>query len=109
MLGLGDREDQEATMNMAEAATYDQFETYLGISMGQQMALEQGNDVRLRILEHLQGAGNITSSNSMIVKEINSRMRTANEYLLAIRNTSQEMLTTFTAHLNDIRSTLKRL
>ncbi|MGM9732537.1 MAG: tape measure protein [Prevotella sp.] len=109
MLGLGDREDQGATMNMAEAATYDQFETYLGIAMGQQMALEQGNDVRLRILEHLQGAGNITSSDSMIVKEINSRMRTANEYLLAIRNTSQEMLTTFTAHLNDIRSTLKRL
>lgn len=109
MLGLGDREDQGSTMNMAEAATYDQFETYIGIAMGQQMALEQGNDVRLRILEHLQGAGNITSSNSMIVKEINSRMRTANEYLLAIRNTSQEMLTTFTAHLNDIRSTLKRL
>lgn len=109
MLGLGDREDQGATMNMAEAATYDQFETYIGIAMGQQMALEQGNDVRLRILEHLQEAGNITSSNSMIVKEINSRMRTANEYLLAIRNTSQEMLTTFTAHLIDIRSTLKRL
>ena len=94
---------------MAEAATYDQFETYLGIAMAQQMALEQGNDVRVRILEFIQALGGVTSPDSNVVKEINARMRTANEYLLAIRNSNQEILTTFTEHLNDIRSTLKRL
>ena len=109
MLGLGDHADQTATMNMAEAATYDQFETYLGIAMAQQMALEQGNDVRVRILESIQALGGVTSPDSNVVKEINARMRTANEYLLAIRNSNQEILTTFTEHLNDIRSTLKRL
>lgn len=109
MLGLGDHADQTATMNMSEAATYDQFETYLGIAMAQQMALEQGNDVRVRILEFIQALGGVTSPDSNVVKEINARMRTANEYLLAIRNSNQEILTTFTEHLNDIRSTLKRL
>ena len=109
LFGIGDHTDQTATMNMAEAATYDQFEIYLGIAMAQQMALEQGNDVRVRILESIQKLGGVTSPDSNLVKEINARMRTANEYLLAIRNSNQEMLSTFSEYLNDIRSTLKRL
>ena len=109
LFGIGDHTDQTATMNMAEAATYDQFEMYLGIAMAQQMALEQGNDVRVRILESIQKLGGVTSPDSNLVKEINARMRTANEYLLAIRNSNQEMLSTFSEYLNDIRSTLKRL
>ncbi len=36
--------DQTATASMAEKATYDQFETYLGIATAQQIALEQMKD-----------------------------------------------------------------
>lgn len=109
MLGLGEKADQTATLNMAEAATYDQFETYLGIAMGQQMALEQGNAVRIRILESIHALGGDTSVDSNVVKEMNARMRTANEYLLAIRNSNEAMLTTFDTRMKDILIALKRL
>lgn len=36
--------DQTATASMAEKATYDQFDTYLGIATAQQIALEQIKD-----------------------------------------------------------------
>ena len=36
--------DQTTTMSMAEKATYDQFETWLGIAVAQQIALEQIKD-----------------------------------------------------------------
>lgn len=38
------KKDQTATASMADKATYDQFETYLGIATAQQIALEQMKD-----------------------------------------------------------------
>ena len=42
--GSGSGSDQTATASMAEKATYDQFDTYLGIATAQQIALEQIKD-----------------------------------------------------------------
>ena len=109
LFGLVDKEDQTASTNMAEKATYDQFETYLGIAMGQQMALEQGNDTRVKILDSLSSMCELTSKDAGIVKEINARMRTANEYLLSIKNSNEEILSVFSNYLNSISNTLKRL
>lgn len=38
------KKDQTTTVSMAEKATYDQFDTYLGIATAQQIALEQIRD-----------------------------------------------------------------
>lgn len=87
LMGTSAHEDQRATMNtMAEAATYDQFETYLGIAMGQQMALEQGNEVRQHILATLQAMGGIASPGSNYQEQIFNRLGTTNDYLLTIRD-----------------------
>jgi hypothetical protein len=115
MLGLGKQnEDQRATMNnMAEAATYDQFETYLGIAMGQQLALEQGNDVRREILQQLRnmGGGSLSTSDGSInyVSEIRNMITTTNEYLLAIKVASEAIRRDFEPILNGIRDNTSRL
>ena len=109
LMGLDEKADQTATMNMAEAATYDQFETYLGIAMGQQMSLEQGNDVRRQILSALESMNELTSPDGDVVREINSRMRTANEYLLDIRNSNREILSVIITRLSSIEGQLTRL
>lgn len=115
LLGLGQQnEDQRATMNnMAEAATYDQFELYLGIAMGQQLALEQGNDVRREILQQLKNmnGGSLDTSDGSInyVSEIRNMMTTTNEYLLAIKIASEAIRRDFEPILSGIRDNTSRL
>lgn len=102
--------DQTATMNMSEKATYDQFETYLGIAVAQQMATLQGNEVRLQILNTLQDMRGITSSNGgETVKEIRSLLNTTNEYLLDIKRSNRAMLEQFGSQIDNIISKLTRI
>lgn len=110
LMGLGsNHKDQTATMNMAEAATYDQFETYLGIAVAQQMATIQGNNVRQQILSTLQAMSGITSPDGDTVREIRSMLGTTNEYLLDLKRSNRAILTQFGERLDTIVSRLKTL
>ena len=111
MLGINDREyqDQQATVNMADKATYDQFELYLGIAMAQQIATEQGNAVRQQILSTLQTMSGITSPNGDTVKEIRSMLRTTNEHLYAIKSATEGIRQEFMPRLQSIDNKLSRL
>lgn len=102
-------EDQGAAMNMAESATYDQFELYLGIATAQQINGEQQLSIQQQILATLQSMTGITSPGGETVKEISSRMRTANEYLLSIRDSNKAILDTMSRKLDVINANLSRL
>ena len=101
--------DQEAHVNMADKATYDQFELYLGIATAQQIALEQGNDVRKQILSTLQTMSGITSPNGETVKEIRSMLRTTNEHLYAIKTATEGIRAEFMPRLQSIDNKLSKL
>ena len=101
--------DQEAHMNMADKATYDQFELYLGIATAQQIAIEQGNDVRKQILSTLQAMSGITSPNGDTVKEIRSMLRTTNEHLYAIKLATEGIRQEFMPKLQSIDNKLSKL
>ena len=101
--------DQEAHVNMADKATYDQFELYLGIATAQQIALEQGNDVRRQILATLQTMSGITSPNGDTVKEIRSMLRTTNEHLYAIKTATEGIRAEFMPRLQSIDNKLSKL
>lgn len=101
--------DQEAHVNMADKATYDQFELYLGIATAQQIALEQGNDVRRQILTTLQTMSGITSPNGDTVKEIRSMLRTTNEHLYAIKTATEGIRAEFMPRLQSIDNKLSKL
>ena len=109
LMGTGNASDQTATMNMADKATYDQFETYLGIAVAQQMATLQGNDVREQILATLRGMTGITSPGGDTVKEIRSLLNTSNEYLLDIKRTNRAILEQFGMKIDNIISKLTKL
>lgn len=110
LMGTGTSTDQSATMNMAEKATYDQFETYLGIAVAQQMATLQGNDVRMQILSTLQGMAGITSTDGgETAREIRTLLGTTNEYLLDIKRSNRAMLEQFGVKLDNITQKLQRL
>lgn len=109
LLGINDHQDQEATMSLAEAATYDQFELYLGIATAQQIALEQGNVVRQQILSTLQTMGQITSPTNPTLLEMRNMFSTANEYLLDIKRSNREILDSFSVKIDSIIGKLKRL
>lgn len=110
LMGTGTSTDQSATMNMAEKATYDQFETYLGISVAQQMATLQGNEVRMQILSTLQGMAGITSTDGgETAREIRTLLGTTNEYLLDIKRSNRAMLEQFGVKLDNITNKLQRL
>lgn len=109
LLGTGNTSDQTATMNMADKATYDQFETYLGIAVAQQMATLQGNDVREQILATLRGLTGITSPGGDTVKEIRSLLNTSNEYLLDIKRTNRAILEQFGMKIDNIIGKLTKL
>ena len=108
-MGTGKSTDQSATMNMADKATYDQFETYLGIAVAQQMATLQGNEVRLQILATLQAMSGITSPNGDTVKEIRAMLNTTNEYLLDIKRSNRQILEQFGIKLDAIKERLSRI
>ena len=109
LMGTGNTQDQGATMNMADKATYDQFETYLGIAVAQQMATLQGNDVREQILATLRGLTGITSPGGDTVKEIRSLLNTTNEYLLDIKRTNRSILEQFGMKIDNIIGKLTKL
>ena len=109
LMGTGNAKDQTATMNMADKATYDQFETYLGIAVAQQMAMLQGNEVRLQILATLQAMTGITSPNGDTVKEIRTMLNTTNEYLLDIKRSNRSILNLFADKLDTIITRLQGL
>lgn len=101
--------DQEAHVNMADKATYDQFELYLGIATAQQIALEQGNDVRKQILSTLQMMGGIASPNGNTVMEIRSMLRTTNEHLYAVKIATEGIRAEFLPRLQSIDNKLSKL
>lgn len=109
LFGLTVYEDQEATMNTVDKATYDQFETWLGIAVAQQMATLQGNEVRLQILATLQAMSGITTPGSDTVKEIRAMLNTTNEYLLAIKKATENIYNQFGAKLDMMNSKLTGL
>lgn len=94
--------DQEATANMADKATYDQFELYLGIATAQQIALEQGNSVRETILASLSSLQTATDARGLVVNEIRSLAQIRNEYLLDIKKSNREMLDSFGQKMDDM-------
>ena len=100
--GAHKQADQKATANMADKATYDQFELYLGIATAQQIALEQGNDVRLQILDTLNAMQQISSPNGAVTAEIRNLVQTSNEYLLDIKKSNRLILDNFGQKMDDI-------
>ena len=96
-------------MNTVDKATYDQFETWLGIAVAQQMATLQGNEVRLQILATLQAMSGITTPGSDTVKEIRAMLNTTNEYLLAIKKATENIYNQFGAKLDMMNSKLTGL
>ena len=94
--------DQKATANMADKATYDQFELYLGIATAQQIALEQGNSVRDTILASLSSLQTATDARGLVVNEIRSLAQIRNEYLLDIKKSNREMLDSFGQKMDDM-------
>lgn len=109
LLGISDQQDQGATMSLAEAATYDQFELYLGIATAQQIALEQGNSVRQQILSTLQTMGQITSPTNPTLLEMRDMFNTTNEYLLDIKLSNRKILDSFSVQLESINAKLRKL
>jgi DNA repair exonuclease SbcCD ATPase subunit len=85
LMGTYNPDDQEATMNMADKATYDQFELFLGIATGQELLLAQQKEIQQKILETVQASKGITSSDTNYGEEIFNRLGTTNEYLLATK------------------------
>jgi DNA repair exonuclease SbcCD ATPase subunit len=90
ILGTSVYPDQNATVNMADKATYDQFETYLGIATSQQICSEQQLGVQQQILSTLQTLSGITGgSDSPQMRELCGLMSLNNDYLLTIRETGK--------------------
>lgn len=106
MLGLNQGGTDSATMNMADKATYDQFELYLGIANSQLMVSEQHKQIAQQILSRLESMNGITSPDSVSYGErIYTRLGTTNEYLLATKNYVRDIL----AEMNNIKQSLNRL
>lgn len=109
LMGTTKAATQDATMNMADKATYDQFETFLGIAVAQQMATLQGNEVRIQILTTLQTMTGITTPNNDTVKAIRTMLATTNEYLLDIKRSNRLILEQFGITLEAIKEQLSKI
>ena len=101
--------DQQAHVNMADKATYDQFELYLGMQTAMMIGQEQGNAVRQQILSTLQAMAGITSPQNDYGSQIFMRLGTTNEYLLDIKKSNKDMLESFGMKLDSINMKLSRL
>lgn len=93
LLGLNQSGNDSATMNMADKATYDQFELYLGIANAHLMVSEQHKQISEQILTTLQTIGNVGSGVNY-QELIYMRLGTTNEYLLATKNLVKEIRST---------------
>lgn len=109
LMGTAEYQDQSATLNMSDKATYEQMDQYLGTNMGILMATEQGNQVRVQILATLQQMSGLTSTDNPLLSEMRGLMAIGNEYLLDIKRSNREILTSFGAKLSSIDSKLNRV
>jgi len=108
-LGISDREDQKATANMAESATYDQFELYLGMATSHLMVAEQTKDITAQILSTLQSMSSITQPGTNYGEQIFMRLGTTNEYLLAVKLATEGIREEFGQKLDAMNSHLQKL
>ena len=109
LLGLGQHEDQTATMNMAEAATYDQFELYLGMATSHLMVAEQTKGIAQQILNTLQSMSGITAPNNESYTKISEAINKCNNNLLLILDVVRSIegnVKTNVEHVNYIRQKL---
>lgn len=109
LMGTTSYTDQKATMNMSDKATYDQFETYLGIAVAQQQATLQGNDVRQQILTVLQNMSGISTPKNDELESIRMLAVTRNEYLLDIKRTNRDILNLLGNEISGIKNELQRI
>ena len=107
LMGSATYGDQQASVNMADKATYDQFELFLGMQTSMLIGQEQGNAVRLQILQTLQTMGGITGAGSS--EEMTNILKASNEYLLDIKRSNREILNQFSVKLDTIAQKLARL
>ena len=108
-LGIREGQDQSVTMNMAEAATYDQFELYLGMATSHLMVAEQTKSITQQILSTLQSMSGITSPSENYGQQIFMRLGTTNEYLLAVKRATEAIRSEFATKLDIMNSHLSKL
>lgn len=104
LLGLNQSGNDSATMNMADKATYDQFELYLGIANAHLMVSEQHKQISEKILLTLQTIGNVGSGTNY-QQLIYMRLGTTNEYLLA----TKRLVSSIEAKMDTIAQQLSKL
>ena len=104
LLGLNQSGNDSATMNMADKATYDQFELYLGIANAHLMVSEQHKQISEQILTTLQTIGNVGSGVNY-QELIYMRLGTTNEYLLA----TKRIVSSIEAKMDTIAQQLSKL
>jgi hypothetical protein len=104
LLGLNQSGNDSATMNMADKATYDQFELYLGIANAHLMVSEQHKQISEQILTTLQTIGNVGSGTNY-QQLIYMRLGTTNEYLLA----TKRLVSSIEAKMDTIAQQLSKL
>ena len=104
LLGLNQSGNDSATMNMADKATYDQFELYLGIANAHLMVSEQHKQISEKILLTLQTIGNVGSGVNY-QELIYMRLGTTNEYLLA----TKRLVSSIEAKMDTIAQQLSKL
>lgn len=109
MFGTAEYGDQQATVNMADKATYDQFEMYLGIATAQQITGEQQLGVTQQILYTLQAMSGITSPMGGMSEEMRNMWLISNQYLLDIKQSNREILNSFGLKLDSINVKLSKL
>lgn len=107
MLGIKDGQDQSATMNMAEAATYDQFELYLGMATSHLMVAEQTKGITQQILDTLNAMSNVTGGTNY-GEQIFMRLGTTNEYLLAVKKATEGIRSEFSVKLDRMNAQLAK-
>lgn len=109
LMGTYEKEDQQATMNMANAATYDQFELYLGMETSHLMVAEETKGIAQQILSTLQAMDGLTQHGRNYGEEIFNRLGTTNEYLLAVKKATEGIRAEFAAKLDTMNSHLSKL
>lgn len=108
--GASKRNSEQSASNVSlDKATYEQFDTYLGIATAQQIALEQGNEVRQDILSNLSTMNSLTAERNGTVSELRLLAMTRNEYLLDIKKSNREILTAMTEKMDDVISLLDEI
>ena len=108
-LGIHDGQDQSATMNMAEAATYDQFQLYLGMETSHLMVAEETKGLVAQVLSTLQGMSSLTNPSQNYGEQIFMRLGTTNEYLLAVKKAAEGIRAEFALKLDLMNSHLSKL